>query len=70
LTLHEEVEETLESGLQVFSELEAEFIDLRTQLQSTEEHVRRRTDANCVSVLDIIECLLVPVVVAPLGYLP
>lgn len=39
LCQHEEIEETLEGGLHMFSELEAEFMDLRTQLQSTEEHV-------------------------------
>jgi hypothetical protein len=40
LSQHEEIEETLEVGLHVFSELESEFTDLRNQLQSTEEHVR------------------------------
>ena len=54
LAQHEEVEETLDGGVHTFSELEAEFVDLRTQLQSAEEHVH----PHCYACLLACECLL------------
>jgi hypothetical protein len=58
LSQHEEIEETLEVGLHIFSELETALLDTTNRIRSAERNVRGwlHLRSYCASVV-ILRCL-------------